>query len=392
MPGQADHRADFRGGRVVVIGAGVVGASVAYHLTRAGHSDVVVLDRGLPGEGTTAAGTGGIRQQFTSRVNAALVHRSVELFTRFSDDTGHPFDFRQHGYLFVLTRPEDVEVFGEAVAMQQSLGIPSRLLAPDEIADVAPHARTSDVLGATYCPTDGSATPQDAVTGWLAAARAAGAEVRTRTEVTGFLNGPGGAVTGVRTTGDTVEAEVVIVATGPQARATAALAGVHVPVAPHRRQAFSIAPLPWLTGDLPLTVDLTSGAYLHPEKSGGGVIGGNDRSVPEGTGTSVDYSLVEPLCTALAHRFPGLSDAAVENGWAGLREMTPDDHAVVGPIGTAPGLWAAAGFSGHGFMQSPAIGEAIAQSLLKGVSDIDLTPLRHTRFAENDLAGESVLF
>lgn len=249
-------------GRVVIVGGGVVGLSLAYHLASRGRTDVVVLERGQLGEGTTAKATGGIRQQFTSEINAQLVRRSVELFSRFEEETGQPFHFRQHGYAFLLQRPEDVTVFTAAVEMQNRLGIPSRLLTPDEVLEVFPGVRVDDLAGATYCPTDGSATPQDAVSGYAAAARRLGVEIRTRTTVTGVRRGDNGRLMGVETSAGTLEAGVVALAPGPQARDVGRLFGCDLPVAPHRRQAFAGRAGPWVTSDLPLTVDLATGAYL----------------------------------------------------------------------------------------------------------------------------------
>lgn len=381
-----------RGGRVVVIGGGVVGASIAFHLSELGHDSVVVLDKGLLGEGATAHATGGIRQQFTSPINARLVHRSVSMFEDFEERTGEPFEFRRHGYLFLLGEQGDVAAFTRAVAMQNALGIPSRMVTPDEIKEIMPAARTDDLLAGSYCATDGSASPHDAVAGYAAAARRLGAEFRQRTEVTGVRRTGSGAVAGVRTPDGFIEAEVVIIAAGPQARDVGRLAGAELPVAPHRRQAFAVAPMEWVRPDLPLTVDITSGGYVHPEKGGGVVIGGNDRGIPEGTDTTVDRSLVETLVEALVDRFPVMENALVGRGWAGLREMTPDDHALVGPVGGVPGLWTASGFSGHGFMQAPAIGEAVSQLLLTGTSAIDLHALRISRFADGEAIREGVVF
>jgi sarcosine oxidase subunit beta len=381
----------LNGGPVVIVGAGVIGASIAYHLTRRGYRDVTVVDRGRAGEGATARATGGIRQQFTSPVNAQLVRRSVDFFRAFADHTGAPLDFRQHGYLFLLTSERQREVFRAAVAMQNSLDIPTRLLRPDEVPDVFPQVRTDDLVGAAYCPTDGSASPTDATAGLLRTARAAGATVVEHHTVTAVRTGPGGRVTGVDTDAGRLPAEAVVLAPGPWAAEVGRLAGVDLPVSPHRRQAFAVAPMAWLTGSLPFTVDLTSGAYLHPERAGG-IVGGNDRDTPAGTDTTVDWSLVEPLADALSHRIPAMAESRIVRGWAGLREMTPDDHAVVGAVPETPGLWVAVGFSGHGFMQAPAIGECLSAELLGLPSPVDLTPLRLSRFQERPTAAEAVVF
>lgn len=379
-------------GPVVVVGGGVVGMSIAFHLTQLEHRDVIVVERGELGEGSTAAATGGVRQQFTSRINAALVHRSVEFFATFTERTGEPLDFRQHGYLFLLTDEQQQTVFSRAVRMQNELGIPSQTLTPDEVHKRFAGTRTDDLIGATYCPTDGSASPQDAVNGFAKAARRGGAQILRHTNVTGFTRDGDGAVTGVTTSAGALKAAAVVIAAGPQAREVGRLAGVDLPVSPHRRQAFALGGTSWVQTGAPLAVDVASGAYVHPEGSGGAVVGGNDRVTPEGTDTAVDWSLLEPLMGALIHRWPGMADAQLMRGWAGLREMTPDDHALVGPVPAMPGLWAAVGFSGHGFMQAPAIGEALAQLLVHESADIDLHPLRLSRFAEHDPVAEGVLF
>jgi sarcosine oxidase subunit beta len=372
---------------VVIIGGGVVGLSIAFHLAEAGYPEVTVLERGLIGEGTTARATGGIRQQFTSEVNVRMVRDSVEFFAAFAERTGYPLDFHQHGYLFLLSTEQQLDAFRAAADMQRRNGVPTELLDPDEVLAINPRIRVTDLLGAAYCASDGSASPNDAVQGFARAARARGVRILQHTEVTD-IDLVDGSVSAVRTaTGQRFEAEVVLIATGPQARRTGRLAGVELPVAPHRRQAFAIAPLPWLTRDLPLTVDLASGAYLHSE-----VVGGNDRDVPEGTDTEVDWSLTGPLIEALVHRIPAMADASITRGWAGLREMTPDDHAIVGPVPAVPGLWTAVGFSGHGFMQSPAVGQQLSSWLLGGRPTLDLSPLRLARFAERELVIEGVRF
>jgi sarcosine oxidase subunit beta len=371
---------------MVIVGGGVIGTSIAFHLAERGYSDVVVVERGLIGEGSTARATGGIRQQFTSEINVRMVRQAVDFFRDFTERTGSPLNFRQHGYLFLLTSEAQLIAFRAAAELQRRLGVPTELLTPSEARDIHPEIRLDGVLGAAYCATDGSAAPNDAVQGFAKAARSRGVRILQHTEVTAIE--PHGVHTD---TDGFLEAELVLLATGPQARETGRLAGVELPVAPHRRQAFAIGSLPWLTPDLPFTVDLGSGAYLHPETAGG-LIGGNDRDVPEGTDTAVDWSLTEPLIEALMHRFPAMTEATITRGWAGLREMTPDDHAIVGPIEDRPGLWCAVGFSGHGFMQSPAVGGQLASWLLDGAPTIDLAPLRYSRFAEQELIMEGVRF
>lgn len=381
----------LQGGRVVIIGGGVIGTSVGFHLTDLGYSNVTILERGNLGEGATAAATGGIRQQFSSEINARLVQRSIELYKSFPSRVGEPFSYRQHGYLFLIGAGTGLSLFEKSVQMQNGMGIPARLLEPAAVGDLFPGVNPDGLAGGAYCPTDGSGTPQEAVAGHAAAMRRNGAEIRLGTEAVGFGRTRHGKPV-VRTPAGELEAELVLIAAGPQARDVGALAGVTIPVTPHRRQAFATNPLPWLSDTLPFTIDMSTGAYIHPEIGGRAVIGGNDRSVPAGTDTRIDWQLAESLMQSLMERFPRMQDASISRGWAGLREMTPDDNAVAGPLDQADGFWVAAGFSGHGFMQAPAIGEALAQTLIFGESSINLDPLRPARFAEGPVSHEGVVF
>ncbi|WP_190817671.1 NAD(P)/FAD-dependent oxidoreductase [Saccharopolyspora pogona] len=369
------------GGRVVIVGGGVIGASIAYNLSIRGYRDITVLERNLVGEGATAHATGGIRHQFSSRVNIELVKRSVPFWESFTEQTGCSFDFRRHGYLFLISDKAQFESFKRNVALQRSLGVDVEVLTPDDVRKIFPGTRTDDLVGATYTPGDGSASPADAVAGFLRVARAKGAEVRQQTYFIGLNTAADGSIKSVQTSDGPVEAERVIIAAGPQARQVGNQCGVDIPVFPHSRQAFSTAPLAKIDASLPLAVDMASGAYVHPEASGGtAVIGGNDRAVASSDTASVDWSRVCDLAEALSHRFPYLDDLEITNGWAGLREMTPDDHAIVGPVPNKPGLWIAAGFSGHGFMQSPAVGQCLAEWFLDGSPGLDLAALSLSRF------------
>lgn len=379
------------GGRVVIVGGGVVGVSVAYHLSALGYTDVVVVERGLLGEGSTAKATGGIRTQFSSRLNAQLAHAAVDYYERFEELVGEPVDFRQHGYLFVLDSEQQLAQSRRSAEMQRALGIRVDLLTPDELPSLVPGIVTRDLVGATYTPDDGSASPADVVQAFARQARSNGVRFVQETAVTGLRRGADGAVVGVETADGGYDAELVLDAAGPWAPEIGRFAGVEIPVEPHSRQAFGIDALPQLHDGMPLTVDLGSGAYVHPERHGG-IIGGNDRDTPPALEPRVDWDLTEQLVAALVRRVPWLEGARITTGWAGLREMSPDDHGIVGPVPEAPGLWVATGFSGHGFMQAPVVGRELAATLLGRPTTIDLTPLRFTRFAEGAMIEEAAVF
>ncbi len=382
--------ADYDGGPIVIVGAGIVGCSLAFHLALYGHEDVTVLDAGLVGEGATSKATGGIRQQFSSEVNAGIAREAVEYFQHFADRVGEPFQFRQHGYLFLLDSAEQYSQFRRDVAMQQRLGCDVRLLDPGDVGSLVPGVNAADLYGAAYSPQDGSGSPADAVAAFARQARRRGVRIVQNARVTAVERDPDGRVTGVRAGDRRHRAGLVVNAAGPWARRVGAMVGLDLPVQPHPRQAFGIGPLPQLRADMPLTVDLGSGAYLHPDLNGG-IVGGNDRDTPAGEEAVVRWDLAEALIDALVRRIPWMRDAEIRSGWCGLREMTPDDHAIVGPC-EVPGWWNLVGFSGHGFMQAPVIGDHVARWLLGRPDARDLSALRWARFAEGDLAHEATVF
>jgi len=365
--------------------------SIAYHLAIAGHPDVLVLERDLIGDGTTATATGGFRQQFSSPINARLSQASVEYFTQFADLVGEPLDLRQHGYLMVTGSEETLASAARSTAMQRDLGIPASVVTPAEISELHSAVAVGDLVGGTYCPTDGSASPADLVQAFARAARRAGVTIRQRTTVIALDRDPGGAVTAVRTPDESIEVGLVINAAGPWAGGVCALVDEHLPLKPTPRQAIRLLPADWMSPQHPFTVDLDSGAYLHTEVSGA-VLGGTDRDRQPGMDPTVDNSLIERLLTLAEPRFPGIATVGLGRPWCGLREMTPDDHALVGPMPRTPGLWVAAGFSGHGFMHAPAIGRELAALLLTGSSGIDLSPLLPDRFSAGGADHETVVF
>jgi sarcosine oxidase, subunit beta len=380
-----------RGGPIVVIGGGVVGLSIVYHLAARGYRDVTLIERRTLGSGTTAKGNGGVRQQFATAINIALSRRAVAYFEHFADRVGESITYRQHGYLFLLDRATQLQDFRAMAVRQRAVGIPVEILEPTDIADVMPFASTADLVGATYCPTDGSAVSVDVVRAFANQARAHGARVLEETAALAIDRDAHGAVAGVQTPTGWLEAEIVVNAAGPWAAEIGRLVAVDLPIEPHRRQAFLIEPPAWLTPELPFTIDLSAAAYIQP-RPGCAVIGGNDRVTPAGFDATVDWSLVPALQAALTHRFPALAAIAIRRGWAGVRDMTPDEHAIVGPVAAVPGLWVAAGFSGHGFMHAPVVGDLLSQWLLDGAPALDLTALRLERFAEGVTMVEPAMF
>jgi sarcosine oxidase subunit beta len=377
---RATSASGFLAARVVIIGGGVIGMSIAFHL--AGRCDsVIVLESGTVGGGSTARATGGVRQQFPAVANMILSREAVAYFARFAELTGEEIAFRQHGYLFVTADERLLRDHAGAVAQQRCLGIPARTVSPVEIGSLHPQVRTDDLAGGTYCATDGSAMPSDVTAAFARAARRRGVEIRQHARALAIRLGGQGQVRAVAVHGGSVPADVVVDAAGPWAAEVLAGTGVVLPIEVRPRQAFAVAPLPWLHGRLPMTVDLDTGAYLHPEPSGAGVIGGADEHRAPGMLATVDDDLAGQLVSAVTKRLPAMAEARVVSGWAGLRARTPDDVGLLGPAAEVAGLWLAAGFGGHGFMQAPVIGRELAGWLVGGRAGLDVSALRPDRFA-----------
>jgi sarcosine oxidase, subunit beta len=385
---------------VVVVGGGVMGTSTAFHLAEAG-VDVLLLERDALGGGSTSKAAGGVRAQFSDALNIVLGARGLEAFADFGRRPGQEIDLRRHGYLFLLTRSEDVASFEAATALQNELGVPTRLLSRAEAAALAPGVATDDVLAATFHRGDGWCAPESVVLGYAAGARRHGAWVLTGVEVVGFepdgdRTGHEGAV--VRTTAGTVRADAVVCAAGAWSRGLGALAGVDLPVTPLRRQILVTGPLPAgaeaaLPASMPMTIDAASTFYLHRE--GPGVLLGMswDGERP-GFATDVDDGWLPDLTAAIERRVPLLLDVGIAARWAGLYEITPDHNALLGEA-AAPACGGrflyATGFSGHGFLQGPAVGEILRDLYLGRTPFVDVSPLSADRFARGVLRPERAI-
>ena len=371
----------------VIIGAGIMGCAIAHALAAGGLRDVVVLERDQIGRGATADAAGGVRQQFSTETNILLAQESVRVWETFPERFGRDIGLRQQGYLFLLTDPAEEPVFRANVALQQRLGVPSRWVTPEEIAAINPYVVLDDVYGGAFCPEDGWCDTYGATIGFAQAARALGVELEEETPVTGILV-DGDRVQGVQTSQGEVRAPLVIIAAGPQTRGVGAMVGVDLPVDPYRRMSFITEPFAALPQSLPMTIDFATGLYFHPE-SHGFLFGMGNRAEPSSFDKTVDEDWMATNVEALVARCPAFAEASILRGWAGFYEITPDDSPLLGWTGGPDGLAVAAGFSGHGFMQGPAIGRCLAELILDGaVSGIDITPFRPSRFAEGDLTQE----
>src|SRR4051794_23330504 len=358
-----------------------MGSAIAHALAERGVTDVVVMERDQIGRGATADAAGGVRQQFSTETNIRLAQESVRVWETFPERFGRDIGLRQQGYLFLITDPAEEPVFRENIALQQSLGVPSRWVTPQEITQLNPHVLLDDVIGGTFCPEDGWCDTYGATIGFAQAARALGVQIEEETPVTGILVA-GGRVHGVQTANGDVSAPLVIITAGPQTRQVGAMAGVDLPVDPYRRMSFITEPFTALPQTLPMTIEFANGLYFHPE-SHGFLFGMADRDEPSSTNKTIDEGWMATTVEALVARAPAFAEANILRGWAGFYEVTPDDNPLLGWTGGPEGLAVAAGFSGHGFMQGPAIGRCMAELILEGAATgVDITPFRPSRFAE----------
>ncbi|MDX2592261.1 FAD-binding oxidoreductase [Streptomyces sp. WI03-4A] len=365
--------------RVVIVGGGVMGTSIAYHLARAGVRDVVLVERDELAAGSTSRAAGGVRAQFSDELNIQLGARSLEAFGRFEEEIGQDIGLHRVGYLFLLSTPEQVASFEAGVRLQNSLGVPSRMLTPAEALRLSPLIRTDGLLAAAYSPDDGHCTPEAVVQGYAAAARARGARILRHTEVTG-VERDGSTVTAVTTTRGRITTGTVICAAGAWSRAVGALAGVDLPVRPLRRQIAVTEPVPGLPPALPMTIDFTTSLYFHAEGPGL-LLGMSDPDERPGFATDTHDRWIPRLCEAMQRRAPALLELRRTGGWAGLYENTPDHNALIGEASSVSRFLYATGFSGHGFLQGPAVGEIVRDLYLGRVPFLDVSPLSAGRFA-----------
>lgn len=383
---------------IVIIGSGIVGSSVAYHLADQGCTNVLVIEREAhQGKGSTGKSMGGVRAQFSTPVNIQMSRYSIDFFAKFDEVVGHPADYRPHGYLFCATNLKHLEYLKANQARQASLGVTNvDFVSPDDIARIVPQLRVDDILGGTFCQTDGFVDPHSVMMGFMLNAREKGVRLWLDTNVTAIETAVAGSarrITGVQTTRGFVSTPVVVNAAGPWAVQIARMAGVDLPVEPLRRQLVPTEPFSQLPQRFPMVIDMSTG--FHFRREGKGILlAWNDPEESPGFKTEFDPTFVEKILTRAADRVPCLAEAEVNprRAWAGLYEMTPDHHSIIGPAPNVDGLFFVNGFSGHGVMHSPASGRVTADLILHGSSNlVDARQLSVNRFAEGRAIEETAL-
>lgn len=348
--------------RLVVAGAGAVGASIAYHLALAGADDVVLADRGEIAGGATGRAMGGVRQQFTTEAEVRLARASV----RFFEELGAPL-FEQVGYLFLATTADGLEELVARRELQRALGVPVE----DVDAAFVAGLRVDDVLGASICREDGVADPAGVTRELVRRAAKLGVDVRERTDAL------------------SIGADVLVIACGADSPTLARTVGVALPVRALVRQLGDVGPIANVPPDLPMTVESETGFHFRRVGADRVRIAMGEPAARWDGPAEVRDELIEDWRTRLGFRFPPAAGAPLVRSWAGFYDMTPDAHPIIGPV--ADGVYAACGFSGHGFMQAPAVGAAAAAELLGEPPLVDLTPYRLSRFAAGATFPETLV-
>ncbi|KAA0979264.1 FAD-binding oxidoreductase [Paeniglutamicibacter gangotriensis] len=369
---------------VVIIGGGIMGVSAAFHLAEAGVRNVVLIERSELGTGSSAKPLGGVRATFSDPANIALGKRSLDAYGRFGDRFGVDIGLRKVGYLFLCRSNQEVLDCERSSTLQNEFGSNSRMVSPDEALLINPFLNKDALLGAAHSPEDGFADPSKAVAAYARAAAAEGATLLTGTEALD-IEVSGGGIKSVTTNRGTIQTNAVICAAGAWSRHVGQMVGVEMPVTPVRRQIGMTrqgsAPLP----SVPFTLDLSTTMYFHNYKNGM-LVGISNQNQAPGFGRDFSHEWLPEFNAAAEICAPSLAKPDLEYGWAGLYENTPDHNALIGASDKLPGFFYATGFSGHGFLQGPAVGEIMRDLYLGRPAFMDPSTFSADRFNDDGAA------
>jgi sarcosine oxidase subunit beta len=365
---------------IVIIGAGIVGLSVAYHLAKRNAGKIVIMEKKAgAGWGETARCTGGLRHQFSSSINVIMSSMSIPFFRTLEEETGVAVEFHSNGYMFITSKETNLEKLKMNVQMQRSLGVPTKLISPKQANELVPALKIDNIIGGTFCPTDGHASPDGVIQGLLRLIR--------KQNVSMLLNEAVYSITrrkdksfNILSSHHKLSTPIIVNATGAWAKQTGKLIGISMPVTAHHRQVVLLEKMPILNKSIPLITDADTGWYLLRSEGGRLTTGGIDTRCPHGWDTKVQWSKLEDLVKVATKHFPVFNNACIQSVFVGLRSMSPDDNAILGEIPEIPGFYWACGFSGHGFMHAPAAGEILAQLIIDKKSDLDISSLKPDRF------------
>jgi len=376
------------GADVVIIGGGIIGFSVAFHLAKMNFSQIMLLEKeAMIGEGSTSKAAGGIRAQFAQRVNVEMSMMSEKFFKRFKQETGSEAIYDQVGYLFLLDNDRDVEIFRESFEMQKELGLAVQLFQPKDVSKYAPHVRTDDIKLATFCKEDGIADPWEFLSGFEKASRRLGVNIELEAAVEA-IDVQNGEITHVHTKKGKIKTPLVVNCAGAYSKMIAEMVGAKVEVEPYKRQIVTTGELNFVRPFSPMVVDVSTGLYSHNE-SKGLLLGWADKTRRPSFDISVDPEYTDAILEKALHRIPQLETAEIANQWAGLYESTPDHLAIIGWAPEVKGMFHCCGFSGHGVMHAPAAGQITAEMLSGKEPSLDIESLSPERFTKGELVAET---
>jgi sarcosine oxidase subunit beta len=376
----------------VIIGGGVIGTSILYHLTQQGMTNIVLLERDILCAGSSGKSAALVRQHYSNEITIRMAQKSVEMFANFAQRVGGTAGFHQTGWL-QISPPEAAQATREIVALQQRLGVKAELLSVDDVHTLYPALNTEKVAVGAYEPEGGFADPHSLASSFVDRARERGAAVHLGMPVRQVLV-EGHRVRGVLTDRGRIDAPIVVIAAGPWAQQVGRMVGVDFPLQVLRSQIAIFQPQQVAENPPLVVVDPLHGTYFRPEVGNITLVGGTESmpsekrrvSDPSVYNEKADPDYVSTTSAKLCHRLASFEQAGFVRGWAGMITVTPDWHPILGAIPDLEGGYCAVGFSGHGFKLSPAVGLLMAELITQGqASTLDLTPFRPTRFAQGDL-------
>jgi sarcosine oxidase, subunit beta len=378
---------------IVLIGGGIVGSSIACHLVAAGCKDVLVIERETAqGKGSTGKSMGGVRAQFSTPVNIQMSLYSIPFYATFEERLGYPCDYRAQGYLFCATSEKHMTYLRTNWEKQVGIGLQGvRLVSGSEIREMFPQLQGDDIVGGSFCSTDGFVDPYSAMIGFMRWATDHGATLWKNSTVNAIARRDRGFE--ISTTRGVVSTKAVVNCAGPWAAEVARMVGIALPVEPLRRMLVPTEPFDQFPHTAPMIIDMSNGFHFRPE-SRGFLLAWNDPEETPGYKTEFEPCFIEKILTRAANRVPVFESLPVnpKRAWAGLYEMTPDHHPILGESFEVPGVYFANGFSGHGVMHAPATGKILSDLILTGKTDlIDASLLDLARFREGRMIHETAV-
>ncbi len=371
----------------VIIGGGIHGLATAYNLAKQGAKDIVLVEKEYIASGATGRCGAGVRQQWGLEMNIILARESIKMFETLAEDLDYPHDieFKQKGYLFLAYEEKLFEQLKKNVKLQNSLDIPSRVITPEEVNEIAPHVNLDGLFGATFCETDGHANPFHVCEAYRKAIEKLGVEIYTYTEVID-IETEKGQVTAVVTDKGKISTNKVLNAAGGHAKEIGRMAGIELPIYPERHEAYVSEPVDPLQG--PMIMSLYHDFYMQQVPHGAFLMGHGDPEEPEALNINSSCKFPIKLSKKIISVFPPLKDLRIVRQWAGLYDMSPDAQPIIGEAFTTKGFYTSAGYSGHGFMIAPYTAKLVAQLMRDQEPEMDISMLNYDRVEKGELIIE----